>query len=150
MPDMDIINGDNPPHIVVPKPEILKAAVKHIEEHIEHWNQSDWAHLGSRLPDDEGDCGTTACLAGHILLSQGEDWGRLVAMDNESIPGEALDVLGFDRFDPNRSAFDSNIFMHTYDVTADPEEDDFIIGYTPEKLAKFKAYVTKVTGVEFE
>lgn len=132
----------------VPNPEVLKAGMKHVEEHIEHWNQLDWFSPGTRLPDENGGCGTSACLAGHILLAAGHDWKELSNIF--SISAEALDTLGFERGSDDWNAFDYEVFCYTRDDDIEDWEIDNTLAYTPERLATFKQRVTEVTGVEFE
>lgn len=45
------------------KIDLLRRALKHITEHPDEWDQSYWAM--------RRDCGTTCCLAGHIVLLDG-------------------------------------------------------------------------------
>jgi hypothetical protein len=139
-------DGETLQKIKVPKPEVLKAGVRHIEQHIKNWNQSDWIKVGSAYPDEQGTCGTTACLAGHILLSQGHSWRDL---HEEAIPTEALNALGFNpNGEDGRYNFDHEIFCYTHDHSEGGDEN--VLAYTPQKLAAFKAWITTVTGVEFE
>lgn len=131
--------------INVPNPEALKAGIAHAEEHLNLWNQDEfirhWDDHGDELdlPDaGEPPCGTTSCLAGHILLAQGHSWARIARMD---ISGEALRVLGYEENSGAGEDFFDVVFCHTHD-------DSGLLAGTPEKFQLFKAYVTKQTGVE--
>lgn len=137
--------------ISVPRPEVLRAGIEHIQQYLEFWNQGSYVYYwdnegwevsisnaGSGTPP----CGTTACLAGHILLSQGETWENLIS--EGFIADRALDYLGFDRNKPlgARGEFVSNVFYLVYD------ENGSMFGGAQERFDKFKAYVSEVTGVE--
>lgn len=141
------VDGEEVEMIEVPNPAALRAGVKHIEDHIDMWSQTYWVTFApSDVSQDGNACGTTACLAGHILLAAGYSWNELNELQ---MPGQALDVLGFDRsFDSQRFDFDSEIFCYIHDYSEGGDEN--VLAYTPEKLAAFKAWVTKVTGVTFD
>jgi hypothetical protein len=131
--------------IHVPNPEALKAGIAYAEKHLNLWNQDEFIRYWDAddepidLPD-AGDppCGTTACLAGHILLAQGHSWAQIAWMD---ISGEALRILGYEEISDAGEDFFDTVFCHTHD-------DSGLLARTPEKFQLFKAYVTDRTGVE--
>lgn len=139
--------------VKVPKPDVLKAGIAHAEENLKHWNQLDWFSMGTRFPDEKDDCGTTACLAGHILLAQGMSWKEVSRLG--SIRDEALKALGFKRtpiwwgesWDENAANFDNQVFCYTRVGNGDFGSDP--LAYEESRMNEFKARVTEVTGVEF-
>lgn len=87
----------------------LEGALLHIQEHPEQWDQSDWIV--------QDDCGTTACVAGHVVLREnypvqrvrhyfdahgGFDWLTQVMVDGEwtsmGIRDVAQELLGLDNY----------------------------------------------------
>jgi hypothetical protein len=133
--------------INVPNPEALKAGIAHAQDHLNLWDQNEfltyWDDDGEwrELPEEgEPPCGTTACLAGHILLAAGKSWKQISQMD---IPNEALRVLGFEqgRHFGDGDLFDDRVFLYTHD-------DSGLLAKTQEKFDLFKAHVTEVTGIE--
>jgi hypothetical protein len=134
------------PRINVPNPDVLRAGIAHAEADIEHWNQNDWVKVGDRLPDEQGGCGTTACLAGHILLAQGYSWKELATVGDMS--SKALRALGWLRpgvfWEDDAQAFYDYVFCHTKD------EGDDILAFTPERMSYFKQWITELTGVTFD
>jgi hypothetical protein len=84
---------------------VLDAALRQITAVPEGWNQSTW------ISPANGDnaCGTTMCLAGHVMIASGEfRQARLVEDDfsyREAQPGEIADDIEFarmgERYDPD-------------------------------------------------
>jgi hypothetical protein len=91
----------------------LEGALLHIQEHPEEWDQSDWIV--------QNDCGTVACVAGHVVLREGYPvrrvrhyfdahggfvWLTQVMVDGEwtstSIRNVAQKLLGLDNFRASR------------------------------------------------
>ncbi len=78
--------------------ELLRTAVRNIDQHPETWNQDDWGRKSA--------CGTTMCLAGHIVHAAGYElsytlnaWGVFVAdhtTSGEFIPDLAQELLNID------------------------------------------------------
>jgi hypothetical protein len=132
--------------INVPNPEALRAGLRHAQDHLKFWDQNEflvyWDADGQEfeLPEEgEPPCGTTACLAGHILLATGMSWKEISRGD---ISSQALHALGYQfTGDRDAMAFDELIFMHVYGDTGP-------LARTQEKFDELKAHVAEVTGVE--
>lgn len=157
--------------INVPNPEVLIAGIRHAEEDLEHWNQAYWAQTAwewdevnlrstAALADDGGPmCGTSACLAGHILLAQGMTWEELLEVqrqweiDDVSVVGiaeRALDALGFEpddrvhvtpRDDFSKMVFGFTAVYHGYTGATQ-------LARTRETLELLKDRITEATGIE--
>lgn len=138
-------NYDDIEPIEVPLPEVMRAGIKHAEEHIEAWNQAAWCDIRDLTEDGQPTCGTTACLAGHILLSQGHTWQEIESMN---ISREALKALGW-RWNIVFELEDANCFEDLVFTTITDGYGDHI-AYTREKLDEFKEHITKLTGITFE
>lgn len=115
----------------VPNEEVLRNGVAHAELHLDRWDQGTWVSA----------CGTTACLAGHILLAQGREWQD---MDTFGIAYQALRALGLEGHDA--MAFHFEIFNYTHDVALTGAKN---VGHTPEAMKFLKQRITDVTGIEF-
>jgi hypothetical protein len=105
--------------------ELLKLAVKRIEADPQSWNQGEWVLQGA--------CGTTFCLAGHVLMADG---GYDVLTDEDGpyfpIPDPGAVAGGLLGLDPSQIL----ALFHSYD-------DDW-------SVETFKEYITRVTGVRFD
>lgn len=81
--------------INVPNPDILRAALAHIEADPSKWSQDFWG-------PGVGDPKETACLCGHILLAHGWTWEQLGLISDtyhstyEPVAVAALKLMGFD------------------------------------------------------
>lgn len=135
--------GREQKQIHIPHPEVLRAGVAHAEADLEHWNQKNWMTMGDRLPDGQGGCGTTACLAGHIMLSQGKTWEQLYK-ERWFISEEAAGALGL--YGADHLDFQDEIF---YLMWADENADEYL-AETQENLDRLKQRITEVTGVTFD
>jgi len=155
--------------INVPNPEVLKAGIAHAEKHLRFWNQNYFIHFGGEswttplseviaaapveAPDGKPDCGTSACLAGHILLAQGHSWADLASTD---IPTAALQALGYEatslECSPDAIEFDDQIFGLIGEEVFDDDGDDpqyfRVYALTQENFEIFKAEVSRLTGIE--
>jgi hypothetical protein len=142
--------------IRVPNEQALRDGVANAELDLNQWDQSTWASEG----DDET-CGTTACLAGHILLASGMTWGEVLDLserDGRAVPMQAMTVLGFEVprpegwWDPGPVAnFVGRVFGFTIDPNADDDatEEEYAIAFGPDKMKLLKERITEVTGIEF-
>jgi hypothetical protein len=143
--------------IKVPNEDVLKAGIAHAERDLNTWNQCSWIDW-----DDE--CGTTACLAGHIVLAQHGNLREVsVGGGTNHVAQEALRLLGFDvtvqgdrswdwdRFiSPDTASFYSRIFLHTRDIRLgqDAYGEGYPLATHPDAFKYFKEHITEVTGVE--
>ncbi len=159
---------------MIKDPELLKLAVKAIEYEPRQWLQGSWGYA----PDaDEGigikevlihrtaqvahvidlgaplSCGTTACLAGHIVTQAG--WYLLNDPDSHvgetekcinpetgevaDVATKAVELLGI-------SLGDGDLLFYWSPETG--EDDGEPNG--PVEVKALKAEITRVTGVEFE
>lgn len=129
--------------IKVPNEQVLRDGIAHAELHLSQWHQGAWVHNG--LDFQGGKCGTTACLAGHILLAKGHSWEDLSRSD-EAILYKAIRALGFDVRDMN---YDSEAFRFCRDVFDFTWIDDVgAVGINPDRMKLFKEHITAVTGIE--
>jgi hypothetical protein len=148
--------------INVPNPEVLLAGLAHAELDLNAWDQRTWTdtEVGEH-------CGTTACLAGHILLSQGMSQAELSQLNEirGAVPIAALQRLGFSvnvkpSSDPwawdgfvsdGTNSFYARVFLHTRDDRLPNEFDEDPNGPLathPEAFKYFKERITEVTGIE--
>jgi hypothetical protein len=145
--------------INVPNPEVLLAGLAHAELDLNAWDQRNWTYTE--------DCGTTACLAGHILLSQGMSQDELSQLNEirGAVPIAALQRLGFSvdvkpTGDPwswdgfvsgETGAFHTRVFLYTRDDRLPNEFNEDLNGPLathPEAFKYFKERITEVTGIE--
>jgi hypothetical protein len=161
--------------IVVPNPDVLRAGIKHVESHLKYWNQVGWIQIGvgglpGEVPEEET-CGTTACLAGHVLLAQGENWPDLLS-GRVWIAERAMVALGFNRLEW-RCACDWDSRVDCADVGGDTCTDGFnrlgwdgdgnrfeqifykisrsdggTFEYSANAFEDFRAHVSELTGIE--
>lgn len=140
--------------IKVPNEAALRAGVEHAQEYLEEWNQGSWANV-----DPGSVCGTTACLAGHILMAQGMPFHLLLHLGDQQqgwgVPLLAMNVLGFETdINPSADDYDSKdaqefhdlIFAHVHDARAEGTWGS--LRTTQEAFDLFKERVTEVTGIE--
>jgi hypothetical protein len=147
--------------VTVPNEQALRDGVAHAELDLNAWDQRNWIHLEGDYPQDA--CGTTACLAGHILLSQGMSLEEVDALRRESggVPKRALEILGFkvksvypwnwDEFaDRNTDKFYKSVFMWINDhrLPYDKKAGSRPLRGTPEAFKYFKEQIASVTGIE--
>jgi len=154
--------------INVPNPEVLKAAFAEMEANLAYWYQGVWysepGQLGFDLPQ-ENTCGTTACLAGFIVLASGSTWEQMIGL---WVPDEALERLGFTKvLVPHDCSDESCMVLEWTDDAAEfreifyktstwdmpnvdqvegPARDS--LGFTRDRFEYFKAYVSEQTGIE--
>jgi hypothetical protein len=139
---------------MIKDPELLKLAIKTIEAEPRRWDQSGWnltqgvedegifgvssgVTLWDRELQDLEHCGTTLCLAGHVVVLAGQrplagQYGYGKCIDPETgvisaIPKMAADLLGL----------------------SDDQAGQLFFG-GGSKVSTYKKLVTRVTGVEFE
>lgn len=150
---------------MIKDPELLKLAVKAIEAEPERWDQGNWA-VGrpqdvkpiqrdddgyQLLPLQQNFCGTTMCLAGHVvhqagyqvvLSVGGEEKADLeYSADHALEASDCVDVYG-NTFSIERKA--------TELLGLTEEQSDDLFGCMTTDLPTFKSLITEVTGVEFE
>lgn len=149
---------------MIENPELLKLAVKAIEAEPERWNQENWAiGLGrtdvepftaprpsSRrpildelrvIPLDMEHCGTTMCLAGHVVHQAG------FQMLSFGEPGERRSVSSCLNADGTRCSIESKAREL---LGLDAEQASTLFNFITDDWPVFKAKITEVTGVEFE
>jgi hypothetical protein len=125
--------------IKVPNEQALRDGVAHAELHLDQWHQAAWVDRGI-LFDGEL-CGTTACLAGHILLAQGVSWRNL--QGSGEIPSRAMRAIGFnDMYADDAWFFYKQVFGFTYATDVGP------VGINPDRMKLLKERITEVTGIE--
>jgi hypothetical protein len=133
--------------INVPNPEVLQAGFANIQANLSYWNQQSWVQQGIIDTPPANTCGTTACLAGHIVLASGVSWEELKGKD---IAHEAMILLGY------TSEYDDDDDL-MYGDDGDEFNDIFYqmrsqsgrsLEYSQEAFDEFKAYVSALTGVE--
>jgi hypothetical protein len=133
--------------INVPNPEVLQAGFANIAANLVYWNQQTWVQQGVIDAPQANACGTTACLAGHIVLASGVSWEELWRKD---IAHEAMILLGY------ASEYDDDDCL-TYGDDGDEFNDIFYrmssesgrnLEYSQEAFDEFKSYVSALTGVE--
>jgi hypothetical protein len=140
--------------IHVPNVDALRAGFHHVEEHLDQWDQDTYL-LGDIGPGDQPACGTTACLAGHVLLAAGYPWGYLNRIDMDpriggtgGIGGVAMDVLGitdhWDRIEWNCEVWNFCVAQ----VVMDGDYEFVPLRRSRESLDLLKKRVTEVTGVQ--
>lgn len=138
---------------------ILREAIANIEMNLEGWNQQSWV----ALKFDEGAevCGTTACLAGHIL-SVGRQENLMELFNSQfgpelrgKFPETAMRLLGVDPDSPEGAHFDSRVFHYTHhkedgfsDETMSVFNRSPVLAGTPENLKYLKERIAEVTGIE--
>jgi hypothetical protein len=143
--------------INVPKPDALRAGMANIQANLSYWSQDVWvtSHPDTPVPQDNH-CGTTACLAGHIVLAAGHSWDDIFHMN---IAFEAMKLLGYELVRVPRwcHGCDQNHMEDHWSGDGDEFTDIFYhmsfgdglyLEYSQEAFDAFKAYVTEVTGVE--
>ncbi len=148
---------------MIKDPELLKLAVKGIEAEPHRWNQRQWnlTHRSDEIENnplgagemvlakgrwserevelqDLEHCGTTMCLAGHVITAAGY---RPLAGYN----GIGMCV------DPETSELHgiSMLAGNLLGLTETQRQDLFMAGYS-DTVPQFKQRITRVTGVEFE
>jgi hypothetical protein len=137
-------------------PELLKLVMKDIEADPERWNQDGWfkasdvhrarTYLGEITVQADA-CGTTACLAGHILIREGYQptvFGTFVSREGRRVNPDtvAAELLGLTETQTH------DLFYYTTFSSKRVER-----GYrpgSPMTLEEFKSHVTEVTGVTFD
>ena len=143
--------------IHVPNPEVLQAGFANIAANLSYWNQVTWIQQERFWVPSDNTCGTTACLAGHILLGQGWTWRDL--LNERTIPAKAMMALGYTEIEvPVWCDFCEENHLETswsgdgvafevifYRMRDSSDEE---LGYTQAAFDEFKAYVTQMTGVE--
>lgn len=128
--------------IKVPNEQALRDGIAHAELHLSQWHQGGWVQNGLDFEGEE--CGTTACLAGHILLARGHSWEDL--MSGEGISIKAIRALGFDVRDMDH---DSEAFRFYRKIFGFTWVDDVgAVGINPDRMKLFKERITAVTGIE--
>jgi len=144
---------------MIKDPELLRMAVKAIEAEPERWNQEFWAkgappedadlisvrmgslRLNMRSLDTER-CGTTMCLAGHVVNQAGIPMlTTLTAEDGNRSIAHCLDENGSAR--PI-----SHVAGDLLGLT--PKERSYLFGFMTDNIEEFKKVITQVTGVRFE
>jgi hypothetical protein len=88
---------------------LLHKAADQIEAHPEQFNMSDWG--------GEYNCGTVACIAGHIVIASGEG-DKLSTM--RSVPSRAAELLDLDpekEWDPIGASLDRLFLAREKEVT---------------------------------
>jgi hypothetical protein len=144
---------------MIKDPELLRMAVKAIEAEPERWDQEFWAkgapaedadlipvrmrsHRLNMRPIDVERCGTTMCLAGHIVNQAGIPMlTTLTAEDDNQAIAHCLDQDGFARSI-------SNVAGDLLGLS--PQERTFLFGSMTDDIDEFKKLITQVTGVTFE
>ncbi len=131
--------------INVPNPEVLKAAFAGIQENLDYWSQDTWCGRPKHEPPSGNTCGTTACLAGHILLATGTKWEDLRKIH---VSEEALKALGYVWADDVTGwSGDGWQFGEIfYWITDEETYRDY--EYTQEAFDRFRAQVSELTGIE--
>lgn len=160
---------------MIKDPELLKLAVKAIEAEPFRWDQGSWAY---GRPKDEGTitiqasvpygqdfsetrvfgfidlesevCGTTMCLAGHIVTQAG--FPILIDLDKDT--RETLEEWPQEGVDAARCLVDGQA-IRVEDKAREllginTDQAHRIFAATSLSLPEFKERLTEVTGVEFE
>lgn len=149
--------------------ELLKQAVKAIEARPENWDQESWAenaetrevenqfysNLGrdaewradvlSKITIEPDSCGTTMCLAGHIVANAGYTINGAATVVDGPYAGQQVSQVAKQLLDIDQHTADT-IFGGTFGDTFGPVGDEF----TDATVDSFKAALTKETGVTFE
>lgn len=140
--------------ITVPNPEVLKQAFAAIEANLFAWHQGRWIEMdweSGELPP-ENTCGTTACLAGFIVLGTGKTPLEVEEM-REGAADAALEALGFvpapaacrccEAWWTDDAEDFRNLFYRTVDYVNDRD-----MSFTREAFDVFRAEVSELTGIE--
>lgn len=135
--------------INVPNPEALKAGFANIQANLVYWDQRAWVQVGlfDEVPP-ANTCGTTACLAGHIVLASGVSWKELMGID---VAETAMKLLGYTWYEDEdgETVYDgdgnefNDIFYRMYS-----NQHDLPLEYDQQAFDDFKAEVSTLTGVE--
>jgi hypothetical protein len=136
--------------IHVPNPEVLQAGFASIQANLAFWNQQSWVQQGIMDTPQANTCGTTACLAGHIVLAAGFSWDQLKKMN---VPLTAMSLLGYgnaedpDDEEPDYYDGDGNEFNDIF-YRMRSDRSGLNLEYSQEAFDEFKAEVSELTGVE--
>lgn len=134
---------------MIKNPELLKLAVKNMENEQESWNQASWAvgpatgETVTTEPLMRYMCATTMCLAGHIVSAAGY---RMVAPayvppGQVTASGTCIDAEG-NLVGISQTA--RELIGLSY------EDGETLFMGMDSDLGRFKRKITAVTGVEFE
>jgi hypothetical protein len=141
---------------MIGNPELLKLVMKDIEADPERWNQDGWfkasdsqcrrSYLGEITVQADA-CGTTACLAGHVLIREGYQptvFGTFVSREGRWVNPDtvAAELLGLTETQTQ------DLFYYTTFSSKRAAR-----GYRPGSfmtLEEYKSHVTEVTGVTFD
>ncbi len=140
---------------MIKDPELLKLAVKAIEAEPQRWNQGVWNWTTSSNDEEEGwgassgkmlagrelqdmeHCGTTLCLAGHVVVQAGQ-----IPLAGQQGYGQCID--------PATGRVSSIMDKAVELLGLSNEQTASLFFGGPTRLSEFKRHVTKVTGVVFE
>ena len=139
---------------MIKDPELLKLAVKAIEHDEKRWDQIYWG-VGVATDEkihgltvvDVNHCGSTMCLAGHIvdqaglpLLSSGGEWGIRIT-GRQVRTGWTLDEDGGS----------TTIMKRAKELLGlNDRQANLLFSWGGDSVEEFKQVITQVTGVEFE
>jgi hypothetical protein len=139
---------------MIKDPELLKLAVKAIEHDEKRWDQIYWVvgvATNEKIQDlnvvDVNHCGSTMCLAGHVvnqaglpLLSADGGWGG-IRTGSKVRAGWTLDEGG----ESTTIMMRAKQLLGLNDLQANQ-----LFSWGGDSVEEFKDHITSVTGVEFE
>jgi len=136
-------------------PELLKLVMKDIEAEPERWDQDNWFRPSEEQRRDawrervvQADaCGTTACLAGHVLIREGYQptvFGSFVSPEGRGVTPDvvASELLGLSE--------DQTYDLFHYTSSSPRRKERGYPPGLPMTLEEYKGHVTEVTGVTFD
>jgi hypothetical protein len=150
---------------MIKDPELLKLAVKAIEAEPKRWDQGAWAMGRPQsvepikrdedgyqiLPLQHAFCGTTMCLAGHVVHQAGYQ----IVLSIDEVEQDDLDYNPHHVVGAHSCVDDTGkefpIERKATELLGLTEEQaDDLFGCMSRNLPEFKRVITEVTGVEFE